>query len=63
MQVSEKAIEDILWWKHNIIGVYEPIVKKKIICCNEYWRFIIRVSLGQYKTGGQFATEKKSTKH
>ena len=36
MQVSEKAIEDTLWWKHNIIGVYEPIVKKEIICCNKY---------------------------
>ena len=26
MHVSKEAIQDILWWKHNIIGAYGPIV-------------------------------------
>ena len=28
MHVSKKAIQDILWWKHSIIGAYAPIVRK-----------------------------------
>ena len=29
MHVSKKTIQDILWWKHSIIGAYAPIVRKK----------------------------------
>ena len=30
MHVSKEAIQDILWWKHNIIGVYAHIIRKKL---------------------------------
>ena len=28
MHVSKEAIQDILWWKHNIVGAYAPIVRE-----------------------------------
>ena len=59
MHVSKEAIQDILWWKHNIIGAYAPIVRENpsVIINTDVSSFGWGASLGKNKTGGQFLTE------
>ena len=61
IHVSKEPIKDILWWKHNFIGAYALIVRKKpsVVINTDLNGEIIQMgaSLGQNKTGGQFSTE------
>ena len=59
MHVSKEATQDILWWKHNIIGAYTPIVRENpsVIISTDTSSFGWGASLGKTKTGGQFSTE------
>ena len=59
MLVSKEAIQDMLWWKHNIIGPYALIVRENpsVIINTDASSFSCEASLGKNKTGGQFSTE------
>ena len=59
MHVSKEAIQNVLWWKHKIIGVYAPIARKNpsVVINTDASSFGSRVSLGLNKKGGQFSTE------
>ena len=60
MHASKEAIQNILWWIHNLIGAYAPIVRKNpsVIINTDTSSFGWGVSLGHNKTGGQLSTEK-----
>ena len=53
MHVSKEAIQYILWWKHNIIGVFAPIVRENpsVIINADASSFGWEASLGKNKTG------------
>ena len=59
MHVSKEKAQNILWWKHNIIGIYAPIVRKNpsVVINTDASSFGWGTSLGENKTGGQFSTE------
>ena len=51
MHVSKEAIQDILWWKHNIIEAYDPIVREdpSVIMNTDASSFGWGASLGKKK--------------
>ena len=56
MLVSKEAIQDILWWKHKIIGAYAPIVRENpyVTINTGVSSFGWGASLGQNKIDRQF---------
>ena len=58
IHISNEAIQDILWWKHNI-GAYAPIFRENssVIINTDVSSFRWGSSLGQNRTRGQFSTE------
>ena len=49
MHVSKEATQNILWWKHNTIGAYAPIVRKNpsVVINTDASSFGSGASLGQ----------------
>ena len=65
MHVSKEAIQDILWWKHNIIEAYDPIVRENpsVIKNTDASSFGWGESLGKKKNRRTILSRRKSITH